>query len=169
MKTWRKLAVAVAIAGVMACAANAAPGGGAAAFEKLKALAGHWESTGKDKSTLDITLTSGGSTVMEKFAAVMEGKPVEMITMYYMDGDAVKLTHYCMAGNQPTMTGTYDAATKTIKFDFASVTNLKSPDAGYMHHAVYTFVDEDHFKTTWTFRKDQKDSFTEDVTYARVK
>jgi len=38
-----------------------------------------------------------------------------------------------------------------------------------MHHATYTFIDNDHFKTTWTFRKDQKDSFTEDVTYVRVK
>lgn len=164
---WMKLAVAGLL--LAAGAGTARAGNGAEAFEKLKALAGHWESTGKDKSTLDITLTGGGSAVMEKFAAVMEGKPVEMITMYYLDGDAVKLTHYCMAGNQPTMTGMYDAETKTIKFDFASITNLKSADAGYMHHAVYTFVDADHFKTTWTFRKDQKDSFTEDVTYARVK
>jgi len=33
------------------------------------------------------------------------GKPVEMTTLYYLDGDQVKLTHYCMAGNQPTMRG----------------------------------------------------------------
>ena len=33
----------------------------------------------------------------------------------------------------------------------------------------YTFIDSDHFKTTWTFRKDQKDAFTEDVTYVRSK
>jgi hypothetical protein len=98
----------------------------------------------------------------------MDGKPVEMMTMYYLDGDTLKLTHYCMAGNQPTMAGMYDAANKTLKFDFASITNLKSPDAGHMHHALYTFLDEDHFRTQWTFRKDQKDGFTEDVTYARV-
>jgi hypothetical protein len=35
--------------------------------------------------------------------------------------------------------------------------------------AVYTFIDNDHFKTTWTFRKEQKDAFTEDVTYVRTK
>jgi len=92
-----------------------------------------------------------------------------MITLYYVDGDQLKLTHYCMAGNQPTMAGTYDAAAKTIKFDFVSVSNLKSPDEGHMHHALYTFIDKDHFKTNWTFRKDQKDSFTEDATYIRVK
>jgi hypothetical protein len=74
-----------------------------------------------------------------------------------------------MAGNQPTMAGTYDSASKTIKFDFVSVSNLKSPDAGHMHHALYTFIDKDRFQTKWTFRKDQKDSFTEDATYVRVK
>jgi hypothetical protein len=34
---------------------------------------------------------------------------------------------------------------------------------------VYTFIDNDHFQTTWTFRKDQKDAFTEAVTYVRRK
>ncbi len=104
---------------------------------------------------------------MEKFHMVDDGKPVEMITLYYLDGDQIKLTHYCEAKNQPTMAGTYDPATKTIKFDFVSATNLKNPNDGHMHHAVYTFIDGDHFKTTWTFRKDQKDAFTEDVTYVR--
>jgi hypothetical protein len=168
MNTWRKSVLGLVVVAAMACAGNAAPGA-SEGFEKLKALAGHWQSTGPDKSTLDITLTGGGSTVMEKFSAVMDGKPVEMMTMYYLDGDTLKLTHYCMAGNQPTMAGTYDAANKTLKFDFASITNLKSPDAGHMHHALYTFLDADHFRTQWTFRKDQKDGFTEDVTYARLK
>ncbi len=142
---------------------------GPAAFEQLKSLVGHWqeERASEHKATLDIELTSGGSALMEKFHMVDDGKPVEMITLYYLDGDQIKLTHYCEAKNQPTMAGTYDPATKTIKFDFVSATNLKNPNDGHMHHAVYTFIDGDHFKTTWTFRKDQKDAFTEDVTYVR--
>jgi hypothetical protein len=56
-----------------------------------------------------------------------------------------------------------------VKFDFVSATNLKSPNDGHMHNVVYTFIDNDHFKTSWTFEKDQKDAFTEDVTYVRVK
>jgi hypothetical protein len=148
-----------------------AGGSGVAAFEQLKALVGHWE-TDKSKTktaTLDLELTSGGTAVIEKFHVVEQGKPVEMITIYYLDGDQLKLTHYCMAGNQPTMAGTYDASTKTVRFDFVSATNLKSPNDGHMHNAVYTFIDNDHFKTSWTFEKDQKDAFTEDVTYVRVK
>ncbi len=162
------LVLSVAILPVMT---QARPGGGAEAFEKLKALVGHWETdkTNMNKATLDLELTSGGTAVMEKFRMEENGKPVEMITLYYLDGDQIKLTHYCMAGNQPTMRGTYAPETKTLKFALESITNLKSADSGHMHHAKYTFIDNDHFKTTWTFRKDQKDSFTEDVTYIRAK
>jgi hypothetical protein len=148
-----------------------AGGNGTAAFERMKSLVGHWETdkSNTNKATLDLELTSGGSALLERVRVEDNGKPVEMITLYYVDGDQLKLTHYCMAGNQPTMVATYTPETKTLKFDFAGITNLKSPDSGHMHHAVYSLIDSEHFKTTWTFRKDQKDAFTEDVTYVRVK
>ncbi len=167
----RIIGVLVLCAGSIAVRTNAAPGGGAEAFEKLKSLVGHWETdkTNMNKATLDLELTSGGTAVLEKFHMVENGKPVEMTTLYFLDGDQVKLTHYCMAGNQPTMKGSYAPETKTITFDFVGATNLKTADDGHMHHAVYTFIDNDHFKTTWTFRKEQKDAFTEDVTYVRKK
>ena len=157
--------------GAMAVATSAAGGGGPEAFEKLKSLVGHWETdkTNMNKATLDLELTSGGTAVLEKFRMVDNGKPVEMITLYYLDGGEVKLTHYCMTGNQPTMRGSYAPETKMLTFDFVSASNLKSVDDGHMHHAVYTFIDNDHFKTTWTFQKQQKDAFTEDVTYVRTK
>jgi len=148
--------------------ASAAPGS-AEAFAQLQSLVGHWEEQKPSdyKATLDIELTAGGTTLLEKFHMVEQGKPVEMITMYYLDGGQLKLTHYCMAGNQPTMRATYAPETKTLTFDFENATNLKSPNDGHMHHAVYTFLDSDHFKTAWTFQKDQKDAFTEDVIYVR--
>jgi hypothetical protein len=119
------------------------------------------------KETLDIQLTSGGSVVMERSSMIQDGAPVEMITMYYLDGGEIKMTHYCEARNQPTMRATYAPETKTLTFDFMSATNMKSPDDGHMHHAVYTFVDNDHLRQSWTFRKNQKDAFTEDTTYVR--
>jgi hypothetical protein len=165
------LGVLLLCAGTIPVTANARPGGGNEAFEKLKALVGHWETdkSNTNKASLDLELTSGGTAVLEKFHMVENGKPVEMTTLYYLDGDQVKLTHYCMAGNQPTMKGSYAPETKTITFDLVSISNLKSLDDGHMHHAVYTFIDNDHFKTTWTFRKEQKDAFTEDVSYVRTK
>lgn len=144
---------------------------GAEAFEKLKSLVGHWETdkANMNKASLDFELTSGGTAILEKLRMVEDGKPAEMITLYYLDGGDVKLTHYCTEGNQPTMRGTYSPETKTLTFEFVSISNLKSANDGHMHHATYTLVDNDHFKTTWTFRKDQKDAFTEEMTYVRVK
>jgi hypothetical protein len=170
MKSLMKLWSVAVLATAMVPAANpAAPGGGAEAFEKLKGAVGHWEEQQPSamKQTLDIQLTSGGSVVMERSSMIQDGTPVEMITLYYLDGDQVKLTHYCEARNQPTMRGTYVPETKTLTFDFVAATNMKSPDDGHMHHAIYTFVDNDHLRQVWTFRKNQKDAFTEDATFVR--
>jgi hypothetical protein len=128
-----KLLIAGTLAMAMFGATQAAAGNsGVAAFEQLKALVGHWqtEKSNTNQATLDVQLTSGGTAVIEKAQMVEQGKTVEMITLYYLDGDQLKLTHYCMAGNQPTMAATYDASTKTMKFDFVSATNLKSPKDG---------------------------------------
>src|SRR5579862_822673 len=165
------LAATVCLAFAASLPQAKAGGNGSEGFEKLKSLVGHWETekSNMQKGTLDLQLTANGTAILETFRMVDDGKPVEMMTMYFADGEKVRLTHYCMAGNQPTMSGTYNAATKTIKFDFVSATNLKSADDGHMHHATYTFIDDDHFKTDWTFRKNQKDTFTEDVTYVRTK
>jgi hypothetical protein len=171
--TAKSIALSLVFASFALAGSSRSAGNGAAAFEQLKALTGHWEAestsdaASKEKATVDLELTGNGSAILEKFHMEENGKPVEMLTVYYLDGDQLKLTHYCMAGNQPTMIGTYAPDTKTVKFDFASITNLASPDAGHMHHAVYTFIDHDHFKTRWTFRKNQQDAFTEEVTYVR--
>jgi hypothetical protein len=167
------LAARAATVLVLALAIGPARAGdnGTAAFEQLKSLAGHWE-TGKsntEKATLDLELTAGGTAVIERAHVTNGGKEVEMITLYYLDAGQLKMTHYCMAGNQPTMHGNYAPDTKTLTFEFEGATNLKNPNDGHMHHAVYSFIDNDHFRTTWTFRKDQKDAFTEDVTYVRAK
>jgi hypothetical protein len=88
------LTVLILTVGIMP-APNPAAASGAEAFEKLKALVGHWETdkTNMAKATLDLELTSGGTAVLEKFHMVDNGKPVEMTTLYYLDGDQVKLTH----------------------------------------------------------------------------
>jgi hypothetical protein len=166
--------LAIVLAGIFALAlpgTSSAGGNGAAAFEQLKALTGHWtaQPAGADKATLDLELTANGSALIERFHMIDSGKQVEMISLYFLDGDQLKMTHYCMTGNQPTMHATYAPEAKTLTFDFEGATNLKSPNDGHMHHAVYTFIDNDHFKTAWTFQKNQKDAFTEDVTYVRSK
>lgn len=155
----------------LATPVRAGTGDGAQAFARLKELAGKWELQGSSqmKGSSTIEVTSNGSVVMEHFVVTGGDRSQEMITMFYLDGDQVKLTHYCAAGNQPTMAGTYSPETNTLTFHFLSATNLKSPDDGHMQHAVVKFVDKDHYRETWTFQKDQKDALTEELTYVRAK
>src|ERR1700758_3617498 len=97
-KVTKILALAGAIAALTIPQATRAGGNGAAAFKQLKVLAGHWEAqpAGEVKATLDVELTSGGTALIERSHIVEGGKEVEMITLYYLDGDQLKLTHYCM-------------------------------------------------------------------------
>jgi hypothetical protein len=138
------------------------------AFEKLKSLAGHWEGESEDDATItsDFEVTSDGHSVLEKLRMVEDGKTMNMITVYYLDGDTLKLTHYCHAGNQPTMAGRYDPDANTLTFDLESATNLK-PGAVHMHHAVFSLVDSTHLREAWTMYKDGKSAGMEILFLAR--
>lgn len=43
---------------------------------------------------------------------------------------------------------------KHLPSNWSAFPVLKSAHDGRMHHATYTFLDHDPFKTTWTFHKD---------------
>ena len=66
---------------------------------------------------------------------------MEMITLYYLDGDELKSDALLYGGQPADHGGTYDARTKTVELTFVSASNLKSPTTGGgMHNAVYTFL-----------------------------
>ncbi len=139
----------------------------AAAFERLKTLAGDWQGSGADgKSNLSYELIAGGATLLERFSSDKE--PV-MMTMYHLDKNRLLLTHYCAAGNQPRMLGSFNPETKELKFEFLDATNLANPAAGHMHNARIRFVDENHFVSEWDFYENGKKKFTETQEYARVR
>ena len=71
-------------------------------FDKIKSLAGSWEGKGPDGGSvyLNYKVVSGGTAVME---SITEGPGNQMLTLYYLDGDHLMMTHYCSAGNQPRM------------------------------------------------------------------
>jgi hypothetical protein len=77
-----------------------------------------------------------------------------MVSMFAIDGNRLLMTHYCGAGNQPRMIGTFSPDGKTLTFDFLDATNLASSQAGHMQHAVFTFADADHYTEDWTWAKD---------------
>lgn len=154
-----------------ACLSWAANANDAAAFAQLKSLAGNWEAkTDKGKARLRYEVVSGGSAVVEHFDSDDLGPGNAMVTVYYLEGGHLQLTHYCMAKNQPHMQATsFDSSTGELQFNFLNATGLSSPEAGHMHNASFRFIDADHFAADWEFYEGGKPKFTENVQYTRVR
>jgi hypothetical protein len=126
-------------------------------FDKLKSLAGSWEGQvatvpveadiqGKPMQ-VTLRVTSMGNALMHE--ATGAGRPDDPLTMLYLDGDRLLLTHYCDAGNRPRMVGTMSPDGKTVDFEFLDVAG--STQYGHMHHATFTFIDANHHIEDWTY------------------
>jgi hypothetical protein len=127
-------------------------------FEALKKLAGDWVEVGADGKPTDkvvssIRVTSAGSAIQE---TLFPGGDHEMVTMYYLDGGDLLLTHYCALGNQPRMRADPGGDVNRIAFKFIDGTNLKSSDDHHMNHATLTIAGEDRFQAEWVSCKDGK-------------
>ena len=133
-------------------------------FDKLKTLAGSWEGhvtvVPPQPEMGDGTLTQvslrvtsrGNALVHEMKEAGTPDDPTRYdhpVTMLYLDGDRLLLTHYCDAGNRPRMTGKVSADGKTVEFDFLDVAG--GTQYGHMHHAVFTVIDANHHTEDWTY------------------
>lgn len=119
-------------------AENDNDGSNAAAFERLKTLVGTWEYQ-KDGKTKEVvySLTGEGSALIERFD--------RMSSVYHMDGNDLRVTHYCGAKNQPRMKAVaYDPGKGVLQFDFVDVTNVPEPDAYYTREVRISFFDQDH-------------------------
>lgn len=125
---------------------HAVPAATNAGFEKLKSLVGTWLKVGDDDKPTNevvsiIKLTAGGSAIHE---TIFPGSPMEMVSVYTVEGKDVVMTHYCMLGNQPRMKSTPGSDDKQLKFDFVGGGNLDPTKDKHMHGATLTFVDADH-------------------------
>jgi hypothetical protein len=133
------------------------------AFARLKSLAGNWKGqaamgpqAGMNAPVrVSLRVTSGGDALMHEM--VPEGRSDDPsrgdddpITMIYIDGDRLRLTHYCDSGkNRPRMAGRLSPDGKTVEFDLLDVSG--GTRYGHMHHAVFTIIDADHHTEDWTY------------------
>jgi len=159
MKAFR---YAVTIALVLCSGFALAQSNAQKSFDTLKTLAGNWEGKNNQGQTLRVEFreTAGGSALLSEIHG--QG-PENMISMFHLDGDRLLMTHYCGAGNQPRMKATLSPDGKSVAFELIDATNLSSPEAGHMHHVVFTMPDADHHTEEWTFLdhgKEMKETFT---------
>ena len=139
-----------------------------AGFERFKKLEGQWlgRSTKGWEEKVSLRTIARGSVVVENS---FDAHPNEtMMTMFYLDGERLMLTHYCVAGSQPRLHATsFEEEGRAITFTFLDATNLKSRDQGHMDKAVFRFVDDDHFTTQWTWYQSGKENWMEEIRMER--
>jgi hypothetical protein len=141
-----------------------------AMFDKFKALEGTWRTKStkgwEDKSTFKTI--AGGSCVMEN--EFEQSPDMAMVTMYYLDGETLMLTHYCVAKNAPRLKATdISDDLSTVTFTFVDGANLPTRDKGHMDKAVFTFTGPDSYTTKWTWYEKGKEQWMEEVKCERRK
>ncbi|MCH8979523.1 MAG: hypothetical protein IH945_09830 [Armatimonadetes bacterium] len=141
------------------------------AFDRFKSMEGAWAGEASDgrKIKYKIEVIAAGSVVM--VTSDFDAHPGErMVTLFRMDQARLILTHYCVAKNQPRLEATrYENDGKKVHFTFESATNLKSRNQGHMDSAIYDFVDDDTFRSKWTWYQDGKETWMESFTLRRQK
>jgi hypothetical protein len=168
MKT-RFFLMTTLLAGSLAVqAADPKPSSAEAAFARLKTLVGQWEATtSSGKVHLSYELVSGDTALLERESS--ETMP-SMVTVYYVDGGRLLLTHYCMVGNQPRMQAkALNSDSSEIDFQFLDATNLAHPGTGHMHNAKIRIVDSSHLVSEWQFYENGKPKFSETAQYTRIR
>ena len=144
-----------------------------AAFERMRALQGSWKGTylwtgaRSDSGAMDATyrLSGAGSALIEDL--IVDGKP-SMTTVYHLDGNDLRMTHYCAAKNQPRLkAGSLDLTGNVYRFEFVDITNLPAPDAPHVHGFTLHIVDPDHLRLEFTFTAKGKESI-EHITLTRA-
>ena len=77
-------------------------------------------------------------------------KDSRMHSVYHLDDDDLRLTHFCSYRNQPRLRAkSVSADGKTIEFEFVDVTNLSRSGNRYTHRMIVSLLDHDHASVTY--------------------
>jgi len=151
------------------------------AFARLKTLAGNWKgqaAMGPEPGSgapvrVSLRVTSGGAALMHEM--VPDGKSDDPsngdddpVTMLYLDGGRLILTHYCDSGkNRPRMVGKPSPDGNRVEFDLLDVSG--GTRLGHMHHAAFTILDADHHTEDWTYVSPDGGAAAAHIDLARAK
>jgi hypothetical protein len=130
------------------------------AFALIKSLGGRWQGPFFDPQsqrsvTMEASLrvTSRGNSVVHEMKGAGDAddpsKNDHPVTMMYIDGANLLLTHFCDAGNRPRMAAHVSPDGKQVDFDFLDVSGPTTH--GHMQHVRFTFVDSTHHNEEWTW------------------
>ena len=141
-----------------------------ATFERLKQLDGKWigRSTKGWEESITFKVIAQGSVV---HGTSFDAHPNEtMATMYYLDGDRLLLTHYCVSKTQPRLQATaFEDGGRKVTFTYLDGGNLPTRDKGHMDKVVFNLIDANSFTSKWTWYQQGKEQWLEEIKYERAK
>jgi len=169
-----------AVLGVMllagaAWAAEVPDAPGPRMFERLKTLAGEWDGTfewsggrtGSGNLRVTYSLTGGGSAIVEHL--VMGGVPT-MTTVYHLDGNDLRMTHYCAARNQPRLRAVrFDEGQGSAEFTLVDVTGIGPKNPGHVQAFFVRLLDADRINLRFTFGGGPGKPAVENILVRRIK
>jgi hypothetical protein len=174
MKTKLLLILALSLVGSAAAGAedheaHAHPPAADPRFEFLKRLAGTWVGTlggadGGDHS-VEFRVTAGGHAIEER---EMVGTPMEIVTLYHLEGKDLVANHYCMLGNRPRLTAAEQVVDDALTFACdGRPGNTRSHDEEHVH--AWTIRNDRDGRLTYTaeLRKEGRVTETHEVALAR--
>lgn len=162
-KTPFTLPVLLVAAGWALATVSPAAGDAAATFERLKKLEGTWQGEARRQGagqkmsvSHHFAVSANGEVVKETF---VPGSDHEMISMYYLDGDALEITHYCDSGNHPVLRLDEEKSkADELLFDFAGSVNFDPAKEYHIHAGKLALLDDDTLESSWTIYIDGKES-----------
>jgi len=122
---------------------------------------------------VSLRVTSGGAALMHEMVPEARSDDPsngddDPLTVLYVDGERLMLTHYCDSGkNRPRMIGKVSSDGKSIAFDFLDLSGGNTN--GHMHQAVFTFIDADHHTEDWTYMTPDDKPMPAHIDLARAK
>ena len=128
-------------------------------YEKIKELEGIWQGpyewtgakTGNGKLKVKYSTTGYGSSIVEDIIA--EDGTVSMTSVYHMDSDDLRMTHYCAANNHPRLIAkSMDNSGKYVDFEMVDITNLKSKDSGHVYGVRLEWISAQKLNIIFKYR-----------------
>ena len=98
---------------------------------------------------VDYHLTAGDTAIVEDYVEV-GGTDVYMSTVYHLDNNNIRATHFCGAMNHPRMISrSIDLDESQASFDFVDVANLRTPEDYHSRGIELRVVDADNVHVTF--------------------
>ena len=121
-----------------------------AAFDRLKTLVGDWDGhvTAADgpAARVEFRLAGNGSALVER---LFPGTSHEMVSIYYIVGSDLVLTHYCAMANQPRMRLVAGGKEGDLAFDFTGGDNVDPATTMHMHSGRFSVKSADAYEADW--------------------